>query len=234
MFFMPTKPSPEEVAEATWKHYQPGAQEFEFDIILRGTIRIDGVDIDCSMGNQGIGKAELERSCMLGFAGRRCVVRPKSDAGPERVILVGFDLVELTNVAIGNGGYADDIWFSRGYFSPNIAQVRIDGLVALATNRINRKRATVDFSGLRHHISITNSQFFRLGSEAADVPYRELPRLTVRVPPTPLDAGQSRDGRRRPRRPRPLLHLAWRGSHHDRAVHHSRTWDSRSWPTTVS
>jgi hypothetical protein len=186
LFFVPSPPTPLEKAEVTWKHYHRGDQEFEFAIIVRGTIRLFGIDIDCNMGAQGLETLprglSAEHSCMLGFAGRKYAVENNPTTTMKRFIFVGFEAVELTDLRVANGGYADEIWFSRGYFNPNIARVRVDRLIA--GRRINRKRATVDFSGLCQDITVTNSTFFRLGCEATDVPFREMPRSTAEFHPS--------------------------------------------------
>lgn len=189
LFFVPTRPTPAEKAQVTWKHYEREGDEFEFAIVIRGRIRISGIDLDCNMGAQGLENLDprksAEHSCMLGFAGKKY---GKSDGIPDnpttgmkRFIFVGFEAVELTNLWFGNGGYSDEIWISRGYFNPNIARVKVDR-VASGT-RVNRRRATVDFSGLCQDIAVTNCKFFRLGCEATDVPFRELPRATAEFHP---------------------------------------------------
>lgn len=186
LFFVPSPPDRAESSQASWKHYQRGGEEFEFAILVRGKIRIDGLSVDCNMGEQGLetlppGKT-AEHSCMLGFAGKKYPADPNPGTGLKRFIFVGFESVELTNLHVSNGGYADEIWFSRGHFHPNIARVRVDRLIS--ATRVNQKRATVDFSGLCQDITITNSKFFKLGCEATDVPYREMPRMTREFHPS--------------------------------------------------
>jgi hypothetical protein len=185
LFFVPEDPSEDERHPTTWRHYQRGTEEFEFTIILRGVISITGVDIDCNMGAQGLEHLErgqsAEHSSMLGFRG----IKVQVDDGPDdmkRFVFVGFESVELVDVRLANGGWASDIWFSRGYFNPHIARVRIDRL--RAGKRHNRKRADVDFSGLCQDISISDSTFFRLGCEATDAPFREMPRLSADFRPS--------------------------------------------------
>lgn len=183
---MPSPPGREESGGVTWRHYKRQADEFEFAILLRGSIRIDGIDVDCNMGNQGLESLPPDRpaehSCMLGFTGMKYPAGTSPETGLQRFIFVGFESVELTNLRVANGGYADEVWISRGYFHPNIARVRVDRLVA--SNRVNEKRATVDFSGLCQDITVTNSTFFRLGCEATDVPYSEMPRMTREFHPS--------------------------------------------------
>jgi hypothetical protein len=186
LFFVPSPPDRDESSQASWKHYQRQGEEFEFAILVRGKIRIDGLSVDCNMGKQGLetlppGKT-AEHSCMLGFAGKKYPADPNPHTGLRRFIFVGFESVELTNLHVSNGGYADEIWFSRGHFHPNIARVLVDRLIS--ATRVNQKRATVDFSGLCQDITITNSKFFKLGCEATDVPYREMPRMTPEFHPS--------------------------------------------------
>jgi hypothetical protein len=177
LFFVPAKPSPEEVSQLTWR---PGIDDegpMEFDVVIRGRITIDGIRVDCNMGNQGVEslpKDAAEHSSMLGFRGIKHRV---SEPGvtPRRVVFVGFESVELTNLVADNGGYSDDIWFSRGGFYPNIVNVKVDHLTS--TERvINRRRATLDFSGLCLNISITNCDIFKLGLEDTAMLYSDLPR----------------------------------------------------------
>lgn len=186
LFFVPSAPGRDEVDGLTWRHYQRRTDEFEFAIVLRGTIRIEGLDVDCNMGQQGLEALPTgrtaEHSCMLGFAGRRYLVGKSPGTGLRRFVFVGFESVELLDLRVANGGYADEVWFSRGYFHPNIAHVRVERLVA--TDRVNTKRATVDFSGLCLDIRIADSEFFRLGCEATDVPYSEMPRMTREFHPS--------------------------------------------------
>lgn len=182
LFFVPTPPTVAEKAGVTWKHYQRAAEEFEFAIIIRGRIRISGIDIDCNMAAQGLeGPTRvkpLEHSCMLGFAGKKFGesdgIPDNPVTGMKRIIFVGFEEVDLTSLRFANGGYSDEVWISRGYFNPNIKRVKLDRVTSVS--RVNRKRATVDFSGLCQDITVTNSTFFRLGCEATDVPFREMPR----------------------------------------------------------
>jgi hypothetical protein len=188
LFFVPSQPDPAESSQANWKHYQRNGEEFEFAILVRGKIRIDGLSIDCNMGKQGLETlapgTTAEHSCMLGFAGKKYPDPAGANPGTglPRFIFVAFESVELTNLHVSNGGYADEIWFSRGHFHPNIARVRVDRLISTA--RVNQKRATVDFSGLCQDITITNSKFFKLGCEATDVPYSEMPRMTREFHPS--------------------------------------------------
>jgi hypothetical protein len=75
LFFVPSRPESAESSQASWKHYQRGDEEFEFAILVRGKIRIDGLSVDCNMGKQGLETLSpsktAEHSCMLGFAGKK-------------------------------------------------------------------------------------------------------------------------------------------------------------------
>jgi hypothetical protein len=177
LFFVPAGPSEDELAQIQWHQgVDAKGEEITFGVIIRGTIRIDGVDLNCNMGGQGLEPgAKLDHSCMLGFRG--FAYEP-----PPGRVYVGFALVELTDIVTANHGYADDIWFSRGDFHPNIAEVRIDHLTS--TSRVNRKRSTVDFSGLCRDISISNSDIFELGMEDTATSYRDLPRATEDFEPS--------------------------------------------------
>jgi hypothetical protein len=177
MFFVPEGPSAEEIADLQWHEgVDASGEAVTFAVIIRGTIRFEGVDIDCNMGRQGLpDDARLEHSSMLGFRGDSC-------EGPQGRVYVGFELVDLTDLTTTNGGYADDIWFSRGGFHPNIAAVHIDRLTSVS--RVNRKRSTVDFSGQCLDIEISDSDIFELGMEDTATSYRDLPRTTEFAPST--------------------------------------------------
>jgi hypothetical protein len=184
LFFVPERPNDQELATAQWHQgYDMNGDPYMFAVIIRGSISINGVRVDCNMGQQGLetlaSGVVVEHSCMLGFAGRAYDI----PGDTKRTVFVGFGSVQLTNLVTDNGGYADDIWFSRGGFYPNIVYVRVDNLVS-TPRVIDRRRATLDFSGLCHDISITNSQIFELGMEDAAIPYRDLPRAEASFNPS--------------------------------------------------
>lgn len=130
------------------------------------------------MGNQSLDSLAVdaaEHSSMLGFRGR-AYTRSAAGAVPRRIVYVGFESVELTNLVIENGGYSGDVWVSRGGFYPNIVDVTVDRVTS--TERVNRRRATLDFSGLARAITITRSDVASIGLEhTTAVTYDELPRV---------------------------------------------------------
>jgi hypothetical protein len=175
LFFVPDGPGDDELAQVQWSQGtdETGAP-ITFGVIIRGAIRIDGARVDCNMGQQGLetlARDAAEHSCMLGFRGMAYDI----PGDTRRTVFVGFESVLLADIGIDNGGYADDIWFSRGGFYPNIVNVGVDRLVS-TPRVINRDRATLDFSGLCQNITITNSQIFELGMEDTGTPYSDLPR----------------------------------------------------------
>jgi len=186
LFFIPAPPSDEEKAQATWRRYQYGSEDFDFAVIIRGRVRIEGITVDCNMARQGLPtdpgiKNPAEHSCMLGFAGRKYPAG--TVAGRKRFVFVGFEAVELVDIVTRNGGYADDVWFSRGYFQPNIERVQIDRLVSKA--RVAPHRSTVCFSGLCQNVDIHDCDFDSLGLEdTARVAYRDLPRVAPEFHPS--------------------------------------------------
>ena len=54
LFFVPERPTPDEEAQLTWRPGSDAEGQIEFDVIIRGRITIDGLRIDCNMGNQGL------------------------------------------------------------------------------------------------------------------------------------------------------------------------------------
>ena len=162
LFFVPEKPSDAEWEAITqWQNSTNASTQYA--IITRGSIRLENLQIDCNMGNQGLHEqmpsATIEHSAMVGFAGKSFTHRKY----PGKTLYVGFKEVILKNIVTLNGGYADDIWFSRGYFRPNIESVLIQRISS--KNRINRKRASISFSGLAQKIEISQANIFRLEAE---------------------------------------------------------------------
>ena len=170
LFFIPSAPSAAEWASVThWDthsaiHPETGVKTvFQFTVLLRGAVKIENLELDCNMGNQGLPSVypseKIEHSAMLGFSGERF----KNNAFPGKYIFVGFESVILKNIHTIRGGYSDDIWFSRGYFRPNIGSVSINNI--RSSNRVNTKRATVSFSGLTQTTAISNADIFKLEAE---------------------------------------------------------------------
>jgi hypothetical protein len=179
LFFIPSPPTDAELSGITsWKPYDDGAgHRFEFAVVVRGEISITGVSVDCNMAQQnaeGLPKNAAEHSAMLAFAGQRYSAKP-SPTGVPRFVYVGFKSVTLKDVRTLNGGYADDVWFSRGYFNPNIEQVKIERFTS--SNRVNPRRATISFSGLCQNVEIRDVDIYSLHMEETSSPtYDHLPR----------------------------------------------------------
>ncbi len=170
LYFIPSEPTDKEwsMTPGPWKTYS----DFEYKVIIRGAITIENLELDCNMGNQGLpenipGENRPEHSTMLGFAGQKY----QHPTMANRYIYVGFEIVTIKHLQTVRGGYADDIWISRGYFRPNIRKVVIDNITSDINNlinprpRINKKRATISFSGLAQNIEITNAKIYKLESE---------------------------------------------------------------------
>ncbi|QYN33686.1 hypothetical protein K1T35_35205 [Pseudonocardia sp. DSM 110487] len=120
LFSVPERPTPDEEAQLTWRPGSDAEGQIEFDVIIRGRITIDGLRIDCNMGNQGLAPSPpapnvAEYSTMLGFRGRAFTLSSPGEV-PRRIAYVGFESVELTNLVIENGGFSGDVWISRGGF----------------------------------------------------------------------------------------------------------------------
>ncbi|MCA1705617.1 MAG: hypothetical protein LC808_21105, partial [Actinobacteria bacterium] len=178
LFFIPSPPTPAELAGITrWKLDDAGKEPFEYAVVIRGEITITGVSADCNMHRQKLETlpkaTAAEHSAMLGFAGQGYPA-PRSSTGRKRIVYVGFHSVALTDVQTVNGGYADDVWFSRGYFNPNIERVDIERF--RSTNRVNPRRASISFSGVCQNVRITDADLFSLHMEETSSDYRQLPR----------------------------------------------------------
>jgi hypothetical protein len=180
LFFIPTRPSEEELAQATWKQFTGAdGSSFEFDIIMRGRIEIGRLLVDCNMQNQGLDtmpKDAAQHSAMLGFSGYRYSV---PSTGLPRFVYVGFESVALTDMGFINGGFADDVWitYTRGAFYPHIGQVSIDHVAS--AQRINPRRATLSFSGLAQRVIIHDTDVYNLHGEI-DSNWRKAPRPGAR------------------------------------------------------
>jgi hypothetical protein len=178
LFFIPAPPTPAELAGiTTWRPYGAGTNDpFEFAIVIRGQIAITGVSVDCNMHRQKIETLPMDaaaHSTMLGFAGQGYPA-PPSSTGKKRIVYVGFQSVTLNDVHTVNGGYADDVWFSRGYFNPNIERVDIERF--RSTNRVNPRRASISFSGLCQNVRITDADLYSLHLAELSSNYNDLPR----------------------------------------------------------
>jgi hypothetical protein len=195
--FVPGCPNAAEVSAAQWKRaidgqrvknfvqgndpckkdpiFNPGS-EFEYEIVVRGDVEIQGVDIDCNIQNQPLSQQlpgqPWEHSAMLAFAGasyrRLCDGTAIGTApdGVERRIYAAFNLVTISAMNTFHHGTADDIWFMRGYFNPNIANVALKFVRSFS--RINDKRATISFSELAANIDIIDCDVYSLHVENDD------------------------------------------------------------------
>jgi hypothetical protein len=73
--FVPAQPTPPEIDAAQWKRFSDGdtGVEFEYDILVRGSVLMQDVDIDCNMQKQNLSaqppKNPWEHSAMLKFSG---------------------------------------------------------------------------------------------------------------------------------------------------------------------
>ena len=184
LFFIPEDATDEEFASiTTWKKFKDKkGNTIKYAVILRGTIEITDVAIDCNMGKQKLeeiyanpdrgDKRPAEHSCMLGFSGTSTTRKTGKYAGKK--IFIGFNKVIIKNVNLLNGGYADDIWITRGGFNPNIVEVNISNLNS--GPRIHHHRATVSFSGLAEKAIIKNAKIYSLECEETSSRWDELPR----------------------------------------------------------
>ncbi len=178
LFFIPSAPTVSEVAGITWKPYvAPDGDSFEFGIIIRGDIEITGILVDCNMDRQELvtlpKEVSTEHSAMLGFAGEKYFKMfgpdgllhdiPLSPSNVPRRVYVGFRSVALRNMGTLHGGFADDVWISRGYFNPNIERVVIEKFSS--QERINGKRATISFSEPCQTIQIKDVDIYKLEME---------------------------------------------------------------------
>ena len=94
---------------------------------------------------------------------------------PKRTVFVGFGSSPLTDIVTDNGGYADDIWFSRGGFSPNIVFVSRPSRLHAEGDR--QEAGDVGFCCRAcARTSRSPTARSRFGMEDAAIPYRDLPR----------------------------------------------------------
>lgn len=183
-FFVPdTTFTDDELDALTWnEHTNKQGHTFEFAIVRRGFVEIENLTFDCNMGKQGLEdleKGAAEHATMLGFRGTHV----KYEAGPynDRRVFVAFEHVYVKKVETRRGGFADDIWISRGYFNPNIEYVAFQDV--RSTDRVNRKRATISFSGLAQRVDISDLKVFKLEAEQA-LDWRTFPRSTPDFKPS--------------------------------------------------
>jgi hypothetical protein len=200
LFFIPSVPTQQEldaIKNDAWIKFDPGpadpddAKSFEFVVLIRGEITIENLELDCNMGNQQLPEKvpseNIEHSAMLGFVGRNKFKHPSKDEFfKNKFIYVSFKSVTINNIRVRRGGYADDIWISRGYHRPNIGKVIISNITSDRDNpvnpqdRINNKRSTITFSGLTQNVEITNAKITSLQAEEttrkhfADLPGEKL------------------------------------------------------------
>jgi len=184
LFFIPEHATDAEFASiSSWKEgVTKNGKPISYAVILRGTIEITDVAIDCNMGRQHLQeiydaepdseKRPAEHSCMIGFSGTETTRKTGEYAG--KTIYIGFNKVLIKNVHLVNGGYADDIRIGRGYFNPNIVEVNISNISS--GPRIDHHRATVGFSGLVEKAIIQKANIYCLECEETSSRWDELPR----------------------------------------------------------
>ena len=201
LHFVPDHPTQPEIDAAQWKvgvigerlkdfkngpEFTPPVDAFEYEILVRGDITIQDVDIDCNMQNQPLNQQKpgspWEHSAMLRFHGIRYDSQPvpgldfgTSPRGLPRRMFVAFRSVTIQRLDSSHGDVADDIFISRSNFHPNIQQVTLDHIRSFELP--NRKRATIGFDDLAANISISDCDLFSLHFED-DVPWDTVPRQT--------------------------------------------------------
>ena len=185
LFFIPDDPTPAELALiTTWYPYTDAhGVSFQYAVLMRGNILIEGVELDCNMGNQGlaVGQEECEHSAMVGFAGTSVEYATGALAGKR--VYIAFENVKMDNIRTIRGGFADDIWISRGYFRPNIGTVSITNIHS--SPRLNSKRTTISVSGLVQNMIVGDAFIYGLECEdtvAGEGTWSERPGL-----PLPLE-----------------------------------------------
>jgi hypothetical protein len=167
--FVPAAPTDIESTALQWQQDADG----QFAILIRGDVSIDGLVIDCNMQHQGLESLPVHaaiHSAMIRFIGETY----PGDHGP---VYVAFRSVTLTNIKTINGGRADNIWFSRGEFNPNIGRVRIERLTE--PSRWKKTRSTIAFSGLAQNVVIRDADIYSLElEETSKITYRQRRRPT--------------------------------------------------------
>jgi hypothetical protein len=177
LFFIPSPPTSTEKAEAIWKTSQDSNGPFEYAVVMRGSISIGDLVVDCNMGSQDLESAPkdaAEHSAMIGFSGFSYAVDPGTNKVSRRMY-IGFESVTLQDMGFLNGGYADDVWFppAGGLFHPNIDQVVIERIVS--KRRLDPHRSTIDFSVPCANIAIKDADIYQLHAES-DADWRQAPR----------------------------------------------------------
>jgi hypothetical protein len=178
LFFIPTGPTSDEIAQATWKPFTDVASHttFEFAVVMRGSIQISRLLIDCNMQNQGaesLPAHAAEHSAMLGFGGFRYSV---PDAGTPRFMYVGFDSVAVDHVGFINGGFADDFWvaYVSSAHQPSLDHER---LVGPALESASRNLVVLRARAAHHHSGRERSESRR--GAGSQLEGRSTPRRTV-------------------------------------------------------
>jgi hypothetical protein len=178
LFLIPARPTAAEIGAIVWRpHHIPTQPPFEFGVVLRGDVELTDLTVDCNMGQQGLEglkKSAAERSAMLAFAGQAYNVAP-SPTGVARKVFVGFRSVALKNVHTVRGGFADDIWFTRGNFNPNIENVIIENVTD--GERVQPGRTTINFSGMCQNVHIHDIDVHNLHLEESEL-YDGQPRAS--------------------------------------------------------
>ena len=161
LYFIPSPPTADEQANIDWKQYldPEGDTEknFEFGIIIRGAVTIRGLIFDCNMGLQenipaDVQANQIEHSAMIGFRGHGYTVSQSDE--PKRKVFIGFERVTVEDCLFIHGGHSDELLIDRGYFHPNIERVTFHNIEA--RDRVNFKRASIDFTGLARLIIMNN------------------------------------------------------------------------------
>ena len=172
IYLIPAPPGPQELLGLVFHVHpplSPKGKPFEFAILQRGDIKIGGFELDCNMGNQrleGVPKHAAAHSFMLGFSGASYPF-PDGPGGIQRRVFVAFDSVELSDIKLQRGGFADDVRTEPGFdphppgfFRPNVANVNISGIADdPASPRVNGQGNSIRFGGLAQRVTVANCDF---------------------------------------------------------------------------